>query len=181
MEESRPEQSFAEAERFFEECDPVEDVLVLGYVDRDDSPPRFQMSPTIVALESEAGFLTLTWNHSGRFTLNLLDELAIPQNLAEEPSIEPMYARVTQSYLAEGLDLSLVGARLVQDEAAPDEYVVGWFEFDSGTVLFLDAVTSSGLAIGMVPEIGYRPNTSTAIQGTFVEHEWSRTATPRTE
>jgi hypothetical protein len=181
MEESRLEISFAEAERFFAECDPVEDVLVLGYVDRDNSPPTFQLSPTIVALESGLGFLTLTWNHSGRFTLSLPAEPAIPQDLAEEPSIEPMYASVAQNYLAEGLDLILTGARLIHDKAAPNEYVAAWFEFDSGIVLFVDAVTSSGLLISTVPEIGYRPKTSTVFEGEFVEFDWTRTAPSRAE
>ncbi len=179
MEEGRRGQSFAEAERFFEDCDPIEDILVLGYVDRDIKPPRFQMSPAVVALESHAGFLTLTWNHSGRFTLSLLDGTAVPQNLAEEPSIEPMYASVAQNYLAEGLGLSLARARLVHDESAPNEYVTAWFGFDGDTVLFVDAVASTGLVITPVPEIGYRPKTSTVIDGDFIECEWSRRAPTR--
>ena len=165
--------SFAEAERFFVDCDPVQDVLVLGYVDRDDSPPTFHLSPTIVALASPAGFLALAWHHSGTFTLSLLRETAIPQNLAEEPSIEPMYASVAQHLAHEGASLSLARARLVQD-AASNGYVVAWFEFDSGAVLFVDAVASTGLVLVPVPELGYRPATSAVIEGDFVEHEWSR-------
>jgi hypothetical protein len=178
MEESQPGRSFAQAQRFLKESDPVEDILVLGYVDRDVTPPRFQMFPTVAALESSLGFLTLTWNHSGRFTLHLLEEIAVPQELAQEPSIEPMYASVAHSYRAEGLDLNPVAARLIHDQAAPNEYVAAWFGFGPGpecdTVLFVDAVTSSGLAISAVHEIGYRPKTSTIIDGDFVEHQWSR-------
>ena len=41
-------------------------------------------------------------------------------------------------------------------------------------MLFADAVASAGLAVVPVPEIGYRPATSTVIEGDFVEREWSR-------
>ena len=152
----------------------VQDILVLGYVDRDQEPPRFQMFQTVVALQIDDGYLTLAWNHSGRMSAYGASSLVIPEELSEEPSVEPMYATVAQNYFNENQQVQVSAASFFAEEGCDGEYRAAVFEFGHGDILTVDPRNSMGMVLGSGPWPTAWRDEFTESDESIIELRWAR-------
>jgi hypothetical protein len=128
-------------------CREIDEILVLGYVDREESPARFRTSPTVVALRSGAAYLLAESTMSWRFRLRIADELPVPAGMLEEPSIEAMYAVISMHVFDERDQVRLMEARFAQDADSVDDFIGVEFSFDNSSHLVLDAQNALGMMI----------------------------------
>lgn len=124
----------------------LEDVLVAGYVDRGDEPPTFQLYPSVVCLRTDRGCIKFDASTAGSIAVSSVSVPVMPPELVEEPSVEPMFARMSQHCFGENQRLSYHSVTLFVD-AKPevDVIVAAEFELAHGNRLLLDADWTFGI------------------------------------
>jgi hypothetical protein len=124
----------------------LQDVLVGGYVDRDDDPPSFQIHPKIVFLETNNGYIKLDSSIAGGITVSGSLFPVVSSDLAEESSIEPMYARMGRLCFGENQELEYLSVMLFIDSSSGVDVLVAMqFELAHGNRLLLDADWTFGI------------------------------------
>lgn len=136
----------------FEQIASVEDVFVMGYVDREPPEPVFQLFPTVAFLQADRGYLRMDAQRlEGQLYLARTNEIDLDEKLLDEPTIEPMVGRLTHLYFGENTSLGLLGVTCYADEfSRPDERMVRAVEFhlEFGNSLFVDPAWSLGIRLG---------------------------------
>lgn len=136
----------------FEQIASVEDVFVMGYVDREPPEPVFQLFPTVVFLQTDRGYFRMDAQRlEGQLYLTRVDEMDLDEKLLDEPTIEPMVGRLTPFYFGESNSPRLLGVTCYADDCSrPDEGMVRAAEFhlEFENSLFVDPAWSLGIRLG---------------------------------
>lgn len=130
----------------------VTDVLVPGYIEREDSPPRFQPWTTTAYLmfDDVAIRFDSVQNYS-QLQLSVAYEIAIPDEIARE---EEEFAITSYSHLFLGdayASFRCTQVRYLQDEFSdPGRGVIrcGEFEFENSWPIFIDPQWHFGIRLG---------------------------------
>jgi hypothetical protein len=124
----------------------LQDVLVGGYVDRDGDPPTFRIHSKIVFLETNNGYIKLDSSVAGGIDVSDSLLLEVSPDLTEDPSIEPMYARMGRFCFGENLELEYLSVKLFTNKSSGGDVLVAMqFELAHGNRLLLDADWTFGI------------------------------------
>ncbi|MFD3637117.1 hypothetical protein [Streptomyces sp. NPDC058664] len=134
----------------------VRDILVPGYIDRDEGRPEFKPFPVSVYLELEEGFIELaSVRDEGRMTVGFVAEPRVPEALLDDDDEFCLGSRgldvFTDAY--ESLRVTRVrgvvpGASTSEAGEPGTEYDCLEFRFEDGWYLFVDPGYHFGIRLG---------------------------------
>ena len=131
----------------------VDTVLVPGYVDDDTGRRTVARGyPSRVALGRDGVFVEFaTDGYSGQLTFQVKDDIEIPEEIVEDPSLKPLYIDITWLFVREPIPRRLESITLyLNEESDLSERRVraASATLEGGGVLALDPFSFSGMEIG---------------------------------
>jgi len=127
-------------------------VLVPAFMDLDTLPRQVKLFPKRVFIETESGYLVLKIDaDSGQLQVSAGRALEVPGDLQGEPSVEPVFADLTLSYLDEMFALRCVGVTLYLDadsSVSANRFRALALRFGDERILFFDPFWPAGIRVG---------------------------------
>jgi hypothetical protein len=139
-------------------CYEFHSLLVPAFVDF-DRQSRVFLFPKTVFLGSGSGFIYFGIDEAtGQLYLGESDEVFMPEELADEPSITPTFVDLTGNYLGDGYPLTIKSTTFYADEQSlPREgkFRGVEFEFQNGEGVTIDPLTVAGIRISSTPDANF--------------------------